>query len=273
MVILLSVLIVLLPLAFFLTVMIGEVQQLIEHREAILAAVQSLDETFPRLQLIERVESFIGRIGGTITSLAVSALQDLSNRFINILIAAFVLYYMLITPYEVKRRHLKAVIPFNEKNTTRLLQEFESVTHSTIISTGVIAVMQGLLITLTFVIFGVPGAVFWGAVSAFLSFLPVVGTPLVWVPAGVIYLFRQDVVAGIGILVAGVIISSLDNFIRPYLQQKVGRMHPFISLLGIFIGLPLFGLIGIVVGPLLLSFLLLMVKMFNEEYLLKKARH
>jgi predicted PurR-regulated permease PerM len=63
------------------------------------------------------------------------------------------------------------------------------------------------------------------------------------------------------------VISNIDNFLRPYIQEKVGAIHPFVSLLGIFIGIYLFGLVGIVVGPLVLSSFLLMLRMFYEDYI------
>ncbi len=80
----------------------------------------------------------------------------------------------------------------------------------------------------------------------------------------------MDYAAGIAILIAGLFASVLDNFLRPIIQKKVGEIHPFLSLLGIVIGVSLFGLIGIVIGSLLLSYFLLTVKMFSKEYLSKK---
>ena len=69
------------------------------------------------------------------------------------------------------------------------------------------------------------------------------------------------------IIIEGIIIINIYNVLRPYIQKKVGAMHPFVSLLGIFVGIYLFGLVGIVVGPLLISAFLLILKMFNEEYI------
>ncbi|MDD3043755.1 MAG: AI-2E family transporter, partial [Methanosarcinaceae archaeon] len=130
-----------------------------------------------------------------------------------------------------------------------------------------IALVQGSILTFTFLLFGIDGAFLWGFIAAILSFLPVVGATFIWVPAGIIQLLQQDYVTGIGVFVAGIIIGTIDNFLRPVIQNKIGAMHPFESLLGIIIGVSLFGLIGIVIGPLILSYFMLTVKMFSEEYL------
>jgi len=132
---------------------------------------------------------------------------------------------------------------------------------------GIIAVIQGGLITIAFLIFGIKGAFFWGFVSAVLSFFPIIGPIIVWVPASIIEFASNNVKAGVGILIFGIIISSIDNFIRPFLQKKIGRMHPLTTLIGIFIGVPLLGLIGIIIGPLIISYAILTLKMFKEEYI------
>jgi predicted PurR-regulated permease PerM len=141
------------------------------------------------------------------------------------------------------------------------------VTYSVVISTGTIAVLQGALLGLAFYIFGLPGALLWGFVAAVLSFLPVVGPSLVWGPASLLMLLTQNYVAGIGILVFGLVLSNVDNFLRPLIQRQVGRMHPLVSLIGIFIGIPIFGILGLIIGPLMLSYFFLTLKMFREEYL------
>jgi len=96
--------------------------------------------------------------------------------------------------------------------------------------------------------------------------LPLIGPPLIWIPAVIIKFLEGDYFSAGGILFFGIIISTSDNFIRPYLQRKIGRVHPLVSLIGFFIGIPLFGLFGIIIGPLLISYVILTIKMFKEEY-------
>ncbi len=147
------------------------------------------------------------------------------------------------------------------------MEEFGRVVRTTLIASGAVALIQGAILTVTFLIFNIQGAFLWGAIATIFSFLPVVGAPLIWVPAAIILLFQENYIAGIAILAAGVFIGVIDNFLRPVIQERVGELHPLLSLLGIVIGVPLFGLIGIVIGPLLLSYFVLTVEMFSREYL------
>ena len=142
-------------------------------------------------------------------------------------------------------RKLEEIIPFNEKNSKKLTKEFRDITYTTIFSTGIIALIQGSLITITFLVFGVERAFLWGFIAAILSFFPIIGPPLIWIPATIIKFISKNYFAGVGILAMGIFLSNIDNFLRPYLQSKIGRIHPLTTLIGIFIGVPLFGLLGI----------------------------
>ena len=159
-------------------------------------------------------------------------------------------------------------VPFNEENTATFIDEFSRIVRTTITSSGAVALAQGAILTITFLILKIQGAFLWGFIATILAFVPVFGSTLVWVPAAIIQLLEGD--AGIVILAAGLFVSVMDNFLRPIIQKKIGEIHPFLSLLGIVIGVSLFGLIGIVIGSLLLSYFLLTVKMFSKEYLSEK---
>ncbi|HII80185.1 MAG TPA: AI-2E family transporter, partial [Methanosarcina sp.] len=155
----------------------------------------------------------------------------------------------------------------NEENTATLMDEFSRIVRTTITSSGAVALVQGAILTITFLIFNIQGAILWGFIATIVSFVPVFGSTLVWVPAVIIQFLLGDYTAAIGILATGLFISVIDNILRPVIQKKVGEIHPFLSLLGIVIGVSLFGLIGIVIGPLLLSYFLLTIEMFSREYL------
>jgi predicted PurR-regulated permease PerM len=195
-----------------------------------------------------------------------SITQRVANLVVGLTIAYFALYYLLIRSDKTSKRFVE-LIPFHRKNAQRLQKEFRDVTYSVVITTGTIAVLQGVLLGIAFLVFGIPGALLWGFVAAILSFLPVVGPSIVWGPAALIMLLSHNLVAGIGILIFGLVLSNVDNFLRPFIQQQVGKMHPLVSLVGIFIGIPIFGILGLIIGPLLLSYFFLTLRMFREEYL------
>jgi len=113
--------------------------------------------------------------------------------------------------------------------------------------------------------FNVPGAVFWGFLAFLLTFIPFVGIPFVWIPITIVEYFQGNTDAAIGILAAGIVIAIIENG-RPLLQKRIGDIHPLISILGVIIGIVYFGVLGVLIGPLLLSYTILALGMFVEEY-------
>jgi predicted PurR-regulated permease PerM len=272
-VMLLSVILVFIPLYFLFVSIVGEIGGVINSIIAnisyveIIENIEYLDEVVPDLNIQEKLISIVSTAGSYLSGYLLSALQNISGYVISLIIMFFLLYYLFTSTNTGFDDKLKEYVPFNNRNTDKLLSELKNVIQSTLIATLLIAVLQGSLLGLTFYAVGIEGATLWGVVTAVLSFVPVIGSPIIWIPATIIQIAMKNYVAAIAILIMGLIISNIDNILRPFIQKKVGAMHPFVSLLGIFTGLYLFGIIGIVVGPLLISTFLLILKMFNEEYL------
>ncbi|HLL94226.1 MAG TPA: AI-2E family transporter, partial [Spirosoma sp.] len=138
--------------------------------------------------------------------------------------------------------------------------------NANVLGQALVSLVQGILTGLTLWIFGVPDAPFWGVVAFFMAFIPVLGTPLVWGPAGLIQLSQGNTNQGIGILVVGVVvIINIDNLLRIALAKRMGDIHPLVTLAGIVLGVPIFGIIGLVVGPLLLSYFIVLIEVFERE--------
>ena len=165
------------------------------------------------------------------------------------------------------KEKMKEWLPFNKTDVKKLSDEFKKVTYATIITTGLVAILQGFLLTIAFIIFNIKAAIFWGLIAAIFSFLPIIGVPLIWIPFAIVYLVQHNYFVGIGLIVAGMIINYSEYFVRPPLQKKIGDIHPLTSILGVFVGIPAFGIVGIVVGPLLISYLLIIINIFKKEYL------
>jgi predicted PurR-regulated permease PerM len=279
-VIIVSIFVVMIPFYYLISTIVGEIQQLLVNRESIIVSIQiggkflthyisSLDIPLETLQtkIQEKIMDIASESVNYTSKFVVGSIQSLSRQSIGLLIMYFLLYYLLTGEDSDFAHKVHLAIPFNEENTATLLDEFKRIVRTTLTASGAVALVQGGILTITFLFFDVQGAFLWGSIAAILSFLPVVGAPLVWVPAAIIQFLQADYIAGIAILAAGVFVSVIDNFLRPVIQKKVGEIHPLLSLLGIVIGVSLFGLIGIVIGPLLLSYFILTVEMFSREYL------
>lgn len=218
-------------------------------------------ELGPRLMALgEKAIAWLGSsafdLVGTATRLA-----------LNITIALFGLYYLLIreggtwpavAPY----------IPFSPENTEKLRQRFRDVTFSTLIGTGVTALAQGLLVGVAFAFAGLPNAFFWGVVTAVFAILPVVGSGLIWGPGALALFLDGRYIAAVGIASWGlVVVASVDNVIRPIVYNKWAKIHPLITLVGALAGIKFFGILGLLIGPLALSYFFELIAMYRAEYL------
>jgi len=215
----------------------------------------------PRLaDLGAQVVSWIGSsafgLVGTATRLA-----------LNLTISLFGLFYLLLQPGETWEA-VRPYIPFSAKNTEKLRQGFRDVTTSTIIGTGVTAAIQGFLVGLGFWLTGLPNGMFWGVVTMVFAILPVVGSALVWGPGALALILGHHALAGVLLAIGGaVIVGNVDYVIRPMVFRRWANIHPLITLIGALAGVPYFGILGLLIGPLALSYFFELVKMYREEYL------
>jgi predicted PurR-regulated permease PerM len=228
-----------------------------------------LDEWFPQAQISdfikEKTTDWINELSKSLTNF----LGNMAGFVINLIIFFFTLFYLFIDGVKLSSL-LKNYSPFNKKNTQSLVSEFKTITNSTVVATGLIGLLQGIFMALGFYIFGLPNPVLWGFVSIIMAILPVVGISVVWIPAVLFKLLIQSNIPGaIGIGLWGAFLANIDYvFLRPWIQKKMGKIHPLTTLVGIFIGIPVFGILGLILGPLLLSYMILITKMYVEEFLI-----
>jgi predicted PurR-regulated permease PerM len=207
------------------------------------------------------------RLNGLAEELFPSILGGAASIFLGLIVMYFLLYFMFTKREDFEGGLLKYA-PFNEQNAIRFGTELKTTTYSNVLGQGFIAVVQGALVSLTFFAFGIRDPIFWGVISTFLSFLPVVGSPIVFVPAALIELANGNTTAGWGILLVGfIVIINIDNVLRLLIAKRVADTHPIITVVGVIIGIPVFGIIGLVFGPLLLSYFILTIRIYETSKL------
>ncbi|MBG8553712.1 AI-2E family transporter [Hymenobacter guriensis] len=177
----------------------------------------------------------------------------------------FTLYFMY-TQEQGFLRGLRRYLPFRPNTLHELGESLKNNVNANVLGQALISLVQALLTAITLQLFGVPDAIFWGVVSFFMAFIPVLGTPLVWGPAAIIKLSQGHTGQGVGILLIGVIvIMNIDNLLRILLARRIGDIHPLITLAGVVLGVEIFGILGLVLGPLLLSYFIVLIKVFERE--------
>src|SRR5689334_2637082 len=186
---------------------------------------------------------------------------------LNLTISLFGLFYLLLQPQETWEA-VQPYIPFSAKNTEKLRQRFRDVTSATIIGTGLTAAIQGTVVGILFLITGLPNAVFWGVVTTVFAILPVVGSGLVWGPGALALILGGHALPGVFLALVGVVVvGNVDYVVRPRIFKRWANIHPLVTLLGALAGVPFFGILGLLIGPLALSYFFELIKMYREEYL------
>ncbi|MGH7671471.1 MAG: AI-2E family transporter [Gemmatimonadales bacterium] len=207
------------------------------------------------------------RIIGWLGSGAFSLVGTATRLALNLTIAFFGLYYLLLRPRETWAA-VRPYIPFSAANADKLRQRFRDVTISTLIGTGVTAAIQGTLVAIGFAVTGLPNAVFWGVVTVLFAILPVLGSGLVWGPGVLALVLDGRYGAAAALAIWGVIaIGSVDYVIRPIVFRRWAQIHPIVTLVGAMAGVPYFGILGLLIGPLALSYFFELIRMYRDEYL------
>lgn len=185
---------------------------------------------------------------------------------ISIFIMYFLLYYMLTNRRKL-RENLYEYIPLKINSLKIISKDVSTMVRSNAIGIPLVAIAQGVVALIGFFIFGIENPFFWFILVTIGSMIPFIGGFLGILPAFIVTYAAGDVFQAWGILIYGIlIVGSTDNLIRLFVIKKLDNVHPLITLVGVIIGVPLFGFIGLIFGPLLLSLFLVVIKIYKEEY-------
>ncbi len=218
-----------------------------------------------------RLAELATKIVEWIGSSAFGFIGTASRMALNLTISCLGLYYLLLRPGETWNA-VRPYIPFSTSNTEKLRQRFRDVTASTLIGTGLSAVLHGVLMSLAFRLAGLPNALLWGVVTMVFSILPVLGSGLVWGPAAIWLLLDHRPGPAVVLALWGLfVIGNIDYVIRPMVSRRWAKIHPLITLIGALLGVPYLGLLGLLIGPLAVSYFFELISMYREEYVTRTA--
>jgi len=258
---------ILLPVTLIVIMLTSKIGKAVANSEKVVIALKDQ---------IDRTENYIGySISNNIDSESITSwistnLQSFAggtfNAFIAIGIMYFMLYYMLISREKMKDI-LETYIPLASENIHLIGKESDLSVRSNALGIPLVALIQGVIALIGFLIFGVPDPFFWFVITAVGSMIPFIGTAIGIIPVTIL-LFSQGMEwQAIAILIYGVVVvGSTDNLVRLYILEKLSSVHPLITLFGVVVGVPLFGFIGLIFGPLLISLFLLILKIYKTEY-------
>lgn len=271
-----------LPLAGFLTlvttqaVQVGhgaedwfrDQEQRLEQLRGLAQRVPMADRLLPEdLQLAQQFREAAVRTGPALMGGVLAAATRGALSFVlQVFILLYALFFFLVDGPKLLRDILY-YIPLAKTEKDELLERFVSVTRATVKGSLLIGVIQGGIAGLAFWVAGVPGPAFWGTVMVVLSIIPAVGPALIWIPA-VIYLFLVGHTgAAIALLVwCAVVVSTIDNLLRPRLIGRDARMSDLLILLSTLGGIILFGVVGFIVGPIIAALFVTVWHIYGEAF-------
>lgn len=160
---------------------------------------------------------------------------------------------------------VREALPVPPKRQEIVIQRFQEVVQGTIYGNTLIALLEGIVGGLAFWMVGLPSPILWGTVMAVLAFLPLVGAGIVWVPGAIYLVFKGAYLKVVVLIFAGVIIALLDYVVRNILVGSQSKLHSLLVLLSVLGGLQLFGLLGIVAGPLVVAITMTLVEAYRDE--------
>jgi predicted PurR-regulated permease PerM len=184
----------------------------------------------------------------------------------------FILYFMLVNGRKMEN-NIYEHIPLRDENAAMLGKEVKNMVLSNAVGIPVIAILQGVVALIGYLIIGVKEPWFWFVVTCITAMIPVVGAALAYIPLAIIFFANGDNGKGIFMLIYGFgVIGTVDNVFRFTLAKKIGNIHPLVTVFGVIIGLSVFGFIGLIFGPLLISLFLLLLKIYSSEFITKQRQ-
>lgn len=266
-VILISFFIILLPISLMAAMLYKRALMAANNMQMITGPLKQLDAVLQqRFHFTLLSEKNLADLQSYLTGFISTALNQGLNLFSSITMMYFFLYFMIVN---INRMEAAIIfyLPFPRNKIELFGHELKAQTFSNAVGVPLIAVVQGLFGYAGYLIVGMNEAGFWAVLTGFASIIPIVGTALIWLPAGGYLLATGHTWEGIFIFAWGIIVlSSLDNVVRFVLAKRMADVHPIVTVLGVIIGLQYFGITGLIFGPLIISYFLILLKIYYNEY-------
>ena len=266
-VIIISFFIILLPITVLVTLVFNKVSHVASNPADIIASVKNFGVIIKEKTGFELItDQNLASIQTYATTLLSGILNQGLGFFSTILMLYFFLYFMIQNINRMEASIL-LYLPFKRDKIKLFGNELVAQTFSNAVGIPLIAVAQGILGYIAYTITGVQEAGFWAVITGFCSIIPIVGGGLVWVPIVIFHFASGHTWQGVFVLVwAALLMGSIDNVIRFVLAKRMADVHPIVTVLGVIMGLKYFGFIGLIFGPVLISYFIILLKIYYLEY-------
>jgi predicted PurR-regulated permease PerM len=264
-------LVIMCPIYILISMMTSKIAYAIEHSNELIASINKLISNIEsRYNITITSPENIDKLGGFIAQAIPNILNATLGTLVTIFFMYFILYFMLVNGKKMENS-LYEYVPLKDSNVDRLGREMKNMVYANAIGIPVIAFLQGIVAIIAYFILGVKEPWFWFVVTCISAMLPVIGAAFAFVPIAIIFFANDEVWKGIVMLIYGFgVIGTVDNIFRFTIAKKIGNVHPLITIFGVLLGLKLFGFVGLIFGPLVISLFILLVEIYSSEFIVKQ---
>jgi predicted PurR-regulated permease PerM len=265
---LMSFIIILLPVFLTVNMVMGKFNFAVVHVTEVLSSIERFVHVYEEKYGIDvftqdNVTSFTSWFARSLPSLLGATMQTL----LSILIMYFILYFMLTQP-PLMEGIMRRLAPLSKHSMVKLQGEVNEMVFSNAVGIPLIALLQALVALIGYWVIGVKEPLFWFVITFVAALLPVIGSAFAYVPISLLFFAEGQSTKGIILLLFGLlIVGTVDNIFRMWLQKKIGDVHPLITIFGVIIGINLFGFIGLIFGPILISLFIILLKLYSSEFM------
>lgn len=271
--ILIAILMIILPLWFVAPMIVQQVfevfrlSQTVDMTSVIHTILPTSSQQFTA-QLSATVNSMIAKATAAIMSSIVDYLKNIPLLLVNFFVICFVFFFALRDSERLKE-FIKGISPLSKSKEKILIKNFKDVTYSIIYGNFIVGLVQGLFAGLGLFMFGVSNALVLTILCILFSIIPVLGSFIIWIPVAIYMFISGDVTMGVlFVLYNFIIVSNIDNVLRAYILSKRTNLSPVFALISSIGGLLLFGVIGLILGPLIFAYFIILMDMYREKNLL-----
>ena len=269
---LISFVVILLPFYLLINMLASKIGFAIQHSSEVLNSIKLFIQQYEKkygLEILTDVN--IQKLTTWGAQTLPTILNSTLNTIFAIVVMYFILFFMLTDGRKMESRFYEWA-PIKDENLILLRKDLNGMVLSNAIGIPLIALAQGVVGLIGYLLIGVPEPMFWFVITCITSMLPVVGAALAYIPLSLLLFADHDTIRGSIVLIFGLaIIGSVDNIFRFWLQKKLGNVHPLITVFGVIIGVNMFGFIGLIFGPILISLFLIMIRIYANEFGMQKG--
>ncbi len=263
----LSLIVMVIPLAYMATVAIDKLVPIIENPAIINDVFNKINQyLLSKFNINILNEENVQKLSNQLIPFAQRTLGSTFSALGNMVITYLVLFFLLVNTRQVEK-WLRQNVPFKPTNVKKIIKDIRNLVYSNALGIPIVAFVQGFAGFVGYWIFGVEEFILMGILTAISSVIPIIGSLAIYLPLAIYQFAVAGTWQGIGVALWGfIVIGSVDNIARFVVQKKLADIHPLVTLLGVMVGISLFGFIGVIFGPLLISVFFILARIYVDEF-------